>query len=1205
MHYSFLRPLLTAFYCFIVTLTLSAQSNKGGNTPVFTCGADIMLSKMRDNNVFRAMEAQMNKRILQRTATVPRGPLAPAYILPVVIHIINKDPNSITDADVQLALQQLNDAYGQTGAFAGARSDTKIQFCLAKTAPDGGKTTGILRSKSYLGDFDADMEGGDITNMGKWDGSRYINIWVVEDIRSEFMQEYECGKWRRLKMGGYASAGGDIVVAGLGVGVLAHEMGHYLSLLHTFAAMDCKNNNCATDGDMVCDTPPDRSINGGFACSDPENSCDTDTLSGFTTDVPDLPDNFMDYGGGSGCISSFTEGQAERMRNFIATSLPGMIGSTLCNEPCTAPVAASFTRDIDFPVTGNTVQFTNTSTGAVTYEWWVNNTLEATTTDFSLIVSEKKNYDVELRAFTATPGCFASFFNTVQVSCGVVARFYPDKRKIASKDGIELDSILFTNRSENATAFRWLMSNDAGMSEQSVSTTNDLKYIFNDPGTYTLRLEATNGTCTDTSNAFTFKVDDPTADGAVFVRSVDCYDKDKIRISLYFHNSGYNAFPINTPVTFYDKDPRLPGAQPLGSYKIPYVLKGKCTSYLETVIVDAGRSDFDTVVAVMNDLGSPLPVALPNTGFPELSYGNNFRLTKKFRFKAGLTPDEFTLLPDEQVILIPKSEQGGDITKATWSNGDFLSCVDCLEPVFTAPYRQGILATKKVILESKYGCTDSAEVKFHLPPVDDYTVAVKEAECAANDSVHVRFELCNSYAKGDIPAGVSVIFYDRDPALANAQQLGSEFLTSAPGAGICAEYNLFLKAPSTGRFYTVVNPSKVLPEADHLNNFTDVPYNLPDVQISPADTTVLRKRSYPLTFNTRYYTPVSQFWSIESGHSLLDCTTCTSPSITVMDTSMVKLALLNRFGCKVDVTALSNPLPPDMIIRINDLKCFDNSSTLVSFEVSMQNGFDSVYAGIPVSFYDADPSGGSARLLKTVYTSPVKAGEWVKYTTQVPTPAGTRIFARVNDNGPGAMPATAGFPETDHSNNITERERFPFTVTLDPVESVVQRPAGALQLKPVVSGGNVRQWAWAPSFGLSCINCEQPFINRNGSSMQYILTVTNEYYCTDTALFNSKTYASKRIIMPTAFSPNGDGVNDVFYVIGNTEIAMVKDFIIFDRWGTKVFEVHDVPANDRHYGWDGLVGGAPSSGGAYVYFVNILLQDGTVEMFKNSVIIVR
>ncbi len=110
---------------------------------------------------------------------------------------------------------------------------------------------------------------------------------------------------------------------------------------------------------------------------------------------------------------------------------------------------------------------------------------------------------LELRVTDNTSGCRATTTDALIVGCGVEARFYPDKRKIASKDGIETDHIVFTNRSRNATSWKWLMSNNKGMAEQVVSTDEQLDYTFLIPGTYKVRLYATNGSCEDTTNPVT------------------------------------------------------------------------------------------------------------------------------------------------------------------------------------------------------------------------------------------------------------------------------------------------------------------------------------------------------------------------------------------------------------------------------------------------------------------------------------------------------------------------------------------------------------------------------------------------------------------------------------------------------------------------------------------------------------------------------
>jgi gliding motility-associated-like protein len=88
------------------------------------------------------------------------------------------------------------------------------------------------------------------------------------------------------------------------------------------------------------------------------------------------------------------------------------------------------------------------------------------------------------------------------------------------------------------------------------------------------------------------------------------------------------------------------------------------------------------------------------------------------------------------------------------------------------------------------------------------------------------------------------------------------------------------------------------------------------------------------------------------------------------------------------------------------------------------------------------------------------------------------------------------------------------------------------------------------------------------------------------------------IYIPEAFSPNGDGQNDVFYV--RCDCIKTMNFIIFDRWGNKVFET-----NNNSIGWDGRYKGQPMNTGTYVYYITALLNDGTKFMKKGNVELVR
>jgi gliding motility-associated-like protein len=98
---------------------------------------------------------------------------------------------------------------------------------------------------------------------------------------------------------------------------------------------------------------------------------------------------------------------------------------------------------------------------------------------------------------------------------------------------------------------------------------------------------------------------------------------------------------------------------------------------------------------------------------------------------------------------------------------------------------------------------------------------------------------------------------------------------------------------------------------------------------------------------------------------------------------------------------------------------------------------------------------------------------------------------------------------------------------------------------------------------------------------------------------------TSRLAVPGAFSPNGDGRNDVFYVVGGPSGSVVKDFLVFDRWGACVFQVHGVAPDDPAFGWDGRVGGQAAPAGTYVYQIRMSFADSTQQVLKGTVVLVR
>lgn len=87
--------------------------------------------------------------------------------------------------------------------------------------------------------------------------------------------------------------------------------------------------------------------------------------------------------------------------------------------------------------------------------------------------------------------------------------------------------------------------------------------------------------------------------------------------------------------------------------------------------------------------------------------------------------------------------------------------------------------------------------------------------------------------------------------------------------------------------------------------------------------------------------------------------------------------------------------------------------------------------------------------------------------------------------------------------------------------------------------------------------------------------------------------------VPTAFSPNGDGQNDMFFVHGINP-AMDAEIIIFNRWGQQVFQTKDMS-----WGWDGNKGSEACPSGVYAYFLKAVNADGTTEIKSGNITLMR
>jgi gliding motility-associated-like protein len=113
--------------------------------------------------------------------------------------------------------------------------------------------------------------------------------------------------------------------------------------------------------------------------------------------------------------------------------------------------------------------------------------------------------------------------------------------------------------------------------------------------------------------------------------------------------------------------------------------------------------------------------------------------------------------------------------------------------------------------------------------------------------------------------------------------------------------------------------------------------------------------------------------------------------------------------------------------------------------------------------------------------------------------------------------------------------------------------------------------------------------------------VTSEYGCTATDSALLKLQSCCQVFFPNAFTPNGDGRNDVFGIITQGH-HQINNFRVMNRWGQVVFET-----KDENRGWDGSFNGRAQDMGTYFYYLNYRCNEGDAKMMEQQgeVILVR
>lgn len=190
------------------------------------------------------------------------------------------------------------------------------------------------------------------------------------------------------------------------------------------------------------------------------------------------------------------------------------------------------------------------------------------------------------------------------------------------------------------------------------------------------------------------------------------------------------------------------------------------------------------------------------------------------------------------------------------------------------------------------------------------------------------------------------------------------------------------------------------------------------------------------------------------------------------------------------------------------------------------------------------------------------------------------------------------------SGDITLISPNPFSVNISGEATVT---LGEVVRLNVEATDSVLSYTWTPMEGIDCpAGCDRLEVFPTSSGLLRLDAVSRAG-CLATDSLQITVVKDRRTYFPSAFSPNGDGINDRFTVQGGVpNITAIEELEVFNRWGVQVFAGADLLPNDASAGWDGKnLNGEAAPPELYVYRARVRYLDGETRAFEGGVVLVR
>lgn len=176
-----------------------------------------------------------------------------------------------------------------------------------------------------------------------------------------------------------------------------------------------------------------------------------------------------------------------------------------------------------------------------------------------------------------------------------------------------------------------------------------------------------------------------------------------------------------------------------------------------------------------------------------------------------------------------------------------------------------------------------------------------------------------------------------------------------------------------------------------------------------------------------------------------------------------------------------------------------------------------------------------------------------------------------------------------------------FAVRLDSLLMVNLGDSIALK---AISKAKIARYDWQPEDVLNCSDCPEPIAKPLRTSTFYLIA-HNANGCEASDSITILVNNLRRVFAPNAFSPNADGINDVFQLFPGAEVARILRLEIFDRWGGLVFSAENGTSAASDLRWDGSFKGKDAPDGIYVWSARIQFIDDSFAQLQGDVMLIR